>query len=185
LSGAAGSRPPGGQPEARAQLPAGRVGRAHGLDGSFHVTRPVARLLAKGAVVTVAGAPRRILRRAGTDARPIVRLDGVKDRAGAERLRGMDLTVDGDAVPPLGEGEWWAHALEGCRVVGGGQTLGTVARMLELPSCEALELEPAAGQEPIVVPLVRDAIVSVDVAARLIEVDPGFLGVGEPSEPQA
>ncbi len=42
----------GGQSEAPAvapQLPAGRVGRPHGLDGSFYVTRPKPRLLGEGA----------------------------------------------------------------------------------------------------------------------------------------
>jgi 16S rRNA processing protein RimM len=184
LSGGGGSRPAGGSSAGPRLLPAGRVGRAHGLDGSFYVTRPVSRLLSEGAVVNVGGASRRIVRRAGTDARPIVRLEGVEGRTGAEQLRGMDLAVDSERAPALEEGEWWAHELEGCRVLAGGRTLGTVARMLELPSCEALELEPASGQEAIVVPLVRDAILGVDVAARMIEVNPDFLGLGGAERPQ-
>ena len=35
-------------------LAAGRVGRPHGLDGSFHVTRPRGALLALGTVVKAA-----------------------------------------------------------------------------------------------------------------------------------
>src|SRR6266550_2504106 len=56
----------------------GRGGRTpHALDGSFYVTRPIARLLRTGARVTVAGRALEIVRRAGTDARPIVRLAGI------------------------------------------------------------------------------------------------------------
>jgi 16S rRNA processing protein RimM len=54
---------------------AGRVGRPHGLDGSFHVTRPVPGLLAVGRAVRVGGRERAIVRRAGTDERPILRLE--------------------------------------------------------------------------------------------------------------
>jgi len=56
-------------------LDAGRVGRPHGLDGSFHVTRPDARLLAGLSEILVDGVPRRIERRAGTPERPIFRLE--------------------------------------------------------------------------------------------------------------
>ncbi len=158
-------------------LPAGRVGRAHGLDGSFYVTRPSARLLSAGATVTVAGNAREIVRRAGTDARPIVRLDGIEDRAGAEALRGQELTVASEEAPRLEEGEWWAHELEGCAVTDGGRTLGVVSRLIEMPSCEVLEVAPAGGGEPLLVPMVRDAIRSVDAAGRRIEIDGAFLGL--------
>ena len=57
------------------ELRAGRVGRPHGLDGSFHVTRPLSRLLGLGMSVTVAGRSVAIVRRAGTDSRPIVRVE--------------------------------------------------------------------------------------------------------------
>ncbi|MGZ6642444.1 MAG: hypothetical protein ACXVFT_11475, partial [Solirubrobacteraceae bacterium] len=74
-------------------LGAGRVGRPHGLDGSFHVTRPRPALLPLGGRVIVAGAPSEIVRRAGTDARPILRLAGHDGVAAAQALRGEDLLV--------------------------------------------------------------------------------------------
>jgi 16S rRNA processing protein RimM len=158
-----------------ADLQAGRVGRAHGLDGSFYVTGALPRLLTLGASVSVGGRSAEIVRRAGTDARPIVRLQGVEDRAAAEALRGIALTVAATGAPQLGEGEWWAHELEQCKVFDGELLLGTVARLIELPSCEAIEVDSAAGGEPLLVPLVRDAIRQVDVAAGRIEVDGDFL----------
>jgi 16S rRNA processing protein RimM len=151
------------------------VGRAHGLDGSFYVTGARPRLLVEGGEVTVAGSVRRIVRCAGVERRPIVRLYGVEDRSAVEALRGQTLTVARSHAPALGEGEWWAHELEGCTVVDGERTVGTVGRLLELPSCEVLEVLRDGGGE-LLVPLVRDAVRNVDVAAQCIEVSLEFLG---------
>ena len=158
-------------------LPAGRVGRPHGLDGSFYVTRPKPRLLAAGTLLGLAGQTRKIVRRAGTEQRPIVRLAGIDSREAVEALRGADLTVDGGEAPRLAEGEWWAHELEGCAVFDGTVLVGTVARMIELPSCEALEVAPTAGGAPVLVPMVKAAIRAVDTSARRVDVDSGFLGL--------
>jgi 16S rRNA processing protein RimM len=160
-----------------AQLSAGRIGRPHGLDGSFYVTRAKPRLLTVGAQVSVADRAAAIVRRAGTDKRPIVRLQGIEDRAGAEGLRGSELMVDGEDAPALGQDEWWAHELEGCEVRDGDERLGTVTRLIELPSCEALEVRPLVGGEPLLVPMVKDAVRRVEPAARRIEIDFEFLGL--------
>jgi len=161
----------------RAPLQAGRVGRPHGLDGSFYVTGAQPRLLAVGSMVSVGERTLAIVRRAGLDARPIVRLDGVEDRAGAQALRGLALTVDRQHAPLLPAGEWWAHELEGCAVLDGdGRRVGTVQRLVELPSCEALEVRREDAGDALLLPMVGDAIRRVDVAAGLIEVDVSFLG---------
>jgi 16S rRNA processing protein RimM len=160
----------------REWLSAGAVGSPHGLDGSFHVTRPRPELLVLDGRVVVAGSERRIVRRAGTDRRPIVRLDGCSDRNGAEQLRGEQLRVARASAPELDEDEWWAEDLEGCAVRDHGRDVGTVARLLALPSCEVLEVARPGGAGPLLVPLVRDAVRSVDVAGREIDVDLEFLG---------
>lgn len=153
-------------------LNAGRVGRPHGLDGSFHVTRPRGVLLTLGGVVRIGQDVHEIVRRSGTEDRPILRLRGIDDRAGAEALREADLLVERAAAPPLPEGEYWAEDLEGCAVLTpDGRELGVVAAMRALPSCEVLEVGD------LLVPLVGDAVVSIDLDARRIVVDPEFLGV--------
>jgi 16S rRNA processing protein RimM len=155
-------------------LVAGRVGRPHGLEGSFHVLDPRPRLLALP-VLTLEGRPLRVAQRAGTEARPILRLDGVSDRRAAEALRGAALLVDRADAPALGDEEWYAEDLEGCAVVDGARSLGRVRRLVALPSCEALEVE-RLGAPDLLVPLVRDAVRSVDAGRRRIEVDSAFLG---------
>jgi 16S rRNA processing protein RimM len=123
--------------------------------------------LVAGGVVYVDGAPRVIERLAGRSDKPIVRLAGCAAREDAEALRGLVLEVP---AAPLEEGEYWARDLVGCLVVDGAREIGVVARMLALPSCEALEV----GDR--LIPMVRDAIRSIDLEARRIDVDMGFVG---------
>jgi len=160
-------------------MPAGRVGRPHGLDGSFYVTGARPRLLSPGTSISVGGRHAAVVRRAGTDRHPIVRLQGVEDREQAQALRGMELTVDRDTAPAFDEDEWWAHELEGCEVFDGARHVGVVARMVEYPSCEALEITRAEGGE-LLVPMVKEAIRSVRVQQRRIEIDLGFVEQGAP-----
>lgn len=144
------------------------------------MTQPKPRLLTQGSSVLLDGAALEIVRRAGTEQRPIVRLQGVVGREAAERLRGHELTVPARDAPALGEQEWWAHELEGCEVRDGERLLGTVTRLIELPSCEALEVtRREAGQAPLLVPMVRDAIRSVEPERRRVEIDSSFLGIEE------
>ena len=161
-------------------LSAGRVGRPHGLDGSFVVTQPRAALLALGGSVRVGAADRQIVRSAGTPDRPILRLDGVDDRVGAEALRGEELLVARADAPPLPDGEYWAEDLAGCAVVTpDGRELGRVQQLRALPSCEVLEV----GE--LLVPMVADAVLEISLEQRRIVVDPGFLGVEPELEPPA
>jgi 16S rRNA processing protein RimM len=153
-------------------LHAGRVGRPHGLDGSFHVIEPAPRLLSEGAPIWVGERATEVLRRAGTDARPILRVGLASDRTAVEALRGEQLRAPRDAAPPLEEDEYWEADLVGSTVVAGSRELGTVRQLLAYPSCELLELD-----EGTLIPLVHDAILDVDLDARRIEVDARFLGL--------
>jgi 16S rRNA processing protein RimM len=156
-------------------IDAGRVGRPHGLDGSFYVTRAVAELIAAATAVEVDGRALQVERRAGTAERPILRLEGCTTRADAEALRGATLHVDDALAPPLQDDEYWSHELEGCTVHDGPREVGVVRRMMALPSCEALEVAQPDGPD-VIVPLVRDAIRSIDRDAKRIDVDMGFVG---------
>ena len=143
----------------------GRVGRPHGLDGAFRVEDPE-HPLAAATIVAVGGQERVVERRAGTAERPVIRLRGVGDRDAAHAMRGMELSVSLDEAP-LEAGEWLADDLVGCRIDG----VGEVRRVLRAPSCDLLEAGSA------LIPFVRDAIRSVDLEGRHIEVDRQFLGL--------
>jgi 16S rRNA processing protein RimM len=137
---------------------AGRVGKPHGLDGSFYVDRPQ-HGLAEGTELVLAGGAHRVERRAGTQDRPLIRLAGVDDPGS---LRGELLLVEDE----LGEGEWLAADLVGLDVPG----MGTVSRVIDAPSCTLLELGDGT-----LIPFVADAIQSVDRETGEIRVNREFL----------
>jgi 16S rRNA processing protein RimM len=163
---------PEADPTPDVMLEAGWVGKPHGLDGSFHVARPEADLLTDAIPIVVAGLPREVVRRAGTADRPVLRLRGVDTREAAVALRGEPILVSRADAPPLEEDEWWADELVGLRVVDGEREVGVVERVVSLPSCEVLEV----GE--LLIPLVDDAVRTVDLETGRIDVDLAFLDAG-------
>ena len=138
---------------------AGRVGKPHGLDGSFYVDR-ARHALSEGTALVLGRETHTVERRAGTDDRPLIRLSGIAD---AGPLRGELLLVEDE----LREGEWLASDLVGLTVPG----MGEVARVVDAPSCSVLELGDGT-----LIPLVSDAIERVDLDSGEIHVKRDFLG---------
>jgi 16S rRNA processing protein RimM len=139
---------------------AGRVGKAHGLDGSFYVDEPRTGF-ELGSTVQLGDAEHKIIRRDGIDDRPLIKLEGVED---PREVRGEILLVD----EQLEEGEYLVADLLGCEVPG----LGRVERVVDAPSCALLEV----GDEGHLIPLIGDAVKQVDLERKIIEVDRDFLG---------
>jgi 16S rRNA processing protein RimM len=139
---------------------AGRVGKPHGRDGSFYVED--ARFdFAEGSRVRLGDDDFEVVRRAGIDDRPLIRLDGLDDPSS---VRGEILLVDEE----LEDDEYLVSDLLGCEVPG----LGKVVRVLDAPSCTLLEV----GEDGHLVPLIGDAVKTVDLERKIIEVDHDFLG---------
>lgn len=109
-----------------------------------------------------------VLRIGGTPQKPVARVDGVSSREDVEALRGTPILAE----VALEEGEWWAGDLVGLRVVDGSVEVGVVERVLAYPSCEVLEV---GGR---LIPLIDDAVRTVDVAGGFVDVNLGFLGEG-------
>jgi 16S rRNA processing protein RimM len=139
---------------------AGRVGKAHGRDGSFYVDG-TAFDFAEGSQIRIGATDYEVVRRAGTDDRPLIRLAGVDDPA---PLRGEIMLVEEE----LGDDEYLVADLLGCEVPG----LGRVERVLDAPSCTVLEV----GEAGHLIPLIGDAVKRVDLEGKIIEVDREFLG---------
>jgi 16S rRNA processing protein RimM len=139
---------------------AGRVGKAHGRDGSFYVQE--ARMAFElGSTIQIGDAVHEIIRRDGTDDRPLIKLAGVDDPSA---IRGEIMLVDEE----LEDDEYLAADLIGCEVPG----LGRVERVLDAPSCALLEV----GEDAHLIPLIGDAVKKVDLENKVIEVDRDFLG---------
>lgn len=151
----------------------GLVTRAHGLRGEVAVQNrsdnperwvPGAVVhTEQGRVLTVGD-----VRMQG--AKLTVRFDEVVDRTAAEALRGVILVVPASWLPDLGEDEWWPHDLEGCRVVTeAGRELGIVREVIANPANDLWVAVDEDGVETLV-PALKDVLVDVDVAAKLIVV---------------
>jgi 16S rRNA processing protein RimM len=136
------------------------------------VTRPEPGLLSLDIPVRVGVRDLRLERLAGTADKPIVRLSGVDSRDAVEALRGEPLWVSREYAPPLEQDEFWADDLRGLAVVDGDRPVGVVERVMSLPSCEVL----VVGE--LLIPLIGDAVRSVDIEAGRVDVDLGFLGEG-------
>lgn len=149
------------------RVPVGRVGRPHGLDGAFVVegASDDASRFAVGAALQVDGQQATVVlsRRVGGGRRAI-KLDRPVER-------GQELTIPREALPPPGEGEYYAFQLVGLPVEEeGGRRLGTVRDVLPGAANDNLELDDGT-----LVPMIEDAIAAIDLEQRRILLNPGFM----------
>lgn len=150
-------------------MPVGRVGKPHGLDGSFVVdgASDAAERFVRGATLYVDGAEARVEASRHARGRPVIRLD--RDAA-----RGAELAVPKASLPPAGEDSYYVFELVGLRVEDeAGRELGRVADVSEYPANDVLELDSG-----LALPLVEACVRSVDVAGGRIVVSPGFAEPG-------
>jgi 16S rRNA processing protein RimM len=149
----------------------GRVGRPHGLDGSFVVEHPSDRL-APGLEVWAGGEPATVaaVKRVG-GGRLAMRLDRPVER-------GAELRVPRSALPEPPPDTYYVFQLVGLAVVErGGRPLGTVAEVTPYPANDVLELDSG-----LLLPLVEDCVLEVDLAGGRIVVAGGY---ADPADPGA
>jgi 16S rRNA processing protein RimM len=143
----------------------GRVGKSHGLDGSFVVDNAseAPERFEVGAELIVEGQPAKIVTRRHARGRPVIRLD--------RRVpRGAPLEVPRESLAPAGEGEYYVFELVGLRVEEeGGDELGTVTDVVPGVANDVLELDSG-----LALPMVEDCVRAVDLVAGRIVVAPGF-----------
>ena len=84
--------------------------------------------------------------------------------------RGATLAVPRDDLPPPESGAYYVADLVGLRVEQGGELLGVVADVLPGEANDNLELDSG-----VLVPLVEDAVADVDLEARRIVLNAGFI----------
>jgi 16S rRNA processing protein RimM len=99
---------------------------------------------------------------------PILKLDGVEDRTGAEALRGLSLFISARALRPLPEGEWYLRDLIGCAVRNeAGSPLGVIADVLQNGAQDLYEIATPDGRT-FLLPAVRAFVLRVDVAEKRV-----------------
>lgn len=144
----------------------GRVGKPHGVDGSFFVegASEAPERFAKGARLLVDGAPAEVaVSKRGAGGRPVIKLD-------RPVVRGATLAVRRDELPEPGEDTYYVFQLVGLLVEEeGGRPLGTVIEVENGPANDTLELDSG-----LLLPLVESCVLEVDVGAGRIVVARGF-----------
>jgi len=148
----------------------GRVGRPHGLDGSFVVERPseAPERFATGARVYVGREPAIVVasKRAGGN-RLVVRLD-------RDAPRGAPLELPVSELPEPEEDAYYEFQLVGLLVVQeGGRELGRVVAVEPGPANDVIELDSGDA-----LPFVEACVLDVDLEAGRIVVAPGFTSAG-------
>ena len=144
----------------------GRVGKPHGVDGSFFVegASDAPERFAKGAILLVDGAPAEIVvSKRGAGGRPVIKLERPVSRGAA-------LAVRRDELPEPGEDTYYVFQLVGLAVEEeGGRALGTVTEVENGPANDTLELDSG-----LLLPLVESCVLDVDLDAGRILVSRGF-----------
>jgi 16S rRNA processing protein RimM len=157
----ASDTPPAGTP----LVEVGRVGRPHGLDGSFVVedaSEDVERFSA-GARVFLDGEPATVAASKRAGGRLVVRLD-------RPARRGAALAVQRADLPETRAGEYYVFQLAGLAVEEeGGRPLGRVQDVAPGVANDVLELDTG-----LALPLVEDCVLSVDLERGRIVVAQGF-----------
>jgi 16S rRNA processing protein RimM len=106
-----------------------------------------------------------------------------EDRAAAEEFRGALVCLPREVLPEPDEDEYFLADLVGCIVhdAATGDAIGRATKAESLPANVVVTIKLDAGAT-VLAPLVTDAMPTVDVAARRIDLDVAFLGIGDPPE---
>ena len=147
----------------------GRVGKPHGLDGSFfveHASEAPERFTV-GTRLRAGGRDAEIVASKRSRGRPVIRLDCAVERGALLEVARTDL-------PPPEPNSYYVADLIGLAVEEeGGRPLGTVTDVAPGVANDVLELDTG-----LALPLVEDCVRTIDLAERRIEVAPGFAEPG-------
>lgn len=99
-------------------------------------------------------------------------LKGFHDRTSVEKFRHAILQVPESALPPLPAGEYYRFQLLGLTVVHrDGRVLGTLDEIIQTGANDVYRVRTPDGAD-VLLPALTDVIVSVDLDARRMVVDP-------------
>jgi len=151
----------------------GRIAKAHGVRGELTVVvlSEVPERFDPGAVVWLEdGRSLTVAASRPYGDKLLVTFREVRDRNQAESLQTALLVVPESSSPPLSEGSWWDHQINGCAVVTDtGRELGTVSEVIHTAANDVWSVVDEAGGETLI-PVLKDVLVSVDVDAKRIVV---------------
>jgi len=149
----------------------GRVSKAHGVRGEVTVVvlSEVPERFDPGAVVWLEdGRSLTVASSKPYRDKLLVMFREVRDRAQAEALQTALLVAPESSSPPLPDGSWWDHQIEGCMVATDtGLELGMVREVIHTMANDVWSAVDDSGIETLI-PVLKDVLVSADVEAKRI-----------------
>ena len=162
---------------AHAFIHMGTLTRAHGLKGELCVTWYADSPLQSMRLYLQVGAetprPVHVASVRMHKGRPLALLDGVRDRAEAEKLRGARLLLPEDELPATAEDELYLYQLPGLEVVlhENGRVIGHIDHV-ECPGGQEIWAIHTAGGREALFPAVASRVLSVDLEKGRVVIDP-------------
>lgn len=161
------------------QLVVGKIGRAHGIKGDVSVEvrtdEPELRLGPGAVLLTDPASAGPLTVESGKvhSGRLLLRFAGVKDRNGAEALRGTILIAEVDPdESPEDPDEYYDHQLIGLDVVLlDGTPVGELAEVIHLPYQDLLMVRRADDSE-VLIPFVERIVPTIDLENQRAVIDP-------------
>ncbi|MDX1252517.1 MAG: ribosome maturation factor RimM [Gammaproteobacteria bacterium] len=99
----------------------------------------------------------------------IAKLDGYDDPESAKTLRGADIAVHREQLPPPEEGRYYWSDLIGLEVVTlDGVALGKVDHLLETGANDVLVVQ---GERERLIPFIDQVVIDVDLVGKMMRVD--------------
>jgi 16S rRNA processing protein RimM len=148
----------------------GRIAGAHGLKGEVLIQSFAAvpeSLAAYGPLSDAAGGQHFTILHAKPTPRGVVaRLAGIADRAAAEGLKGMELYVARERLPPPAEDEFYHADLIGLLAVDAeGRAFGRIAAIHNFGAGDLIEIALAGSGKTELLPFTEATVPSLDLAA--------------------
>ena len=171
-------------PVAGERLLVGIFGAPHGVRGELRLKSYTADPASIAGYTLTDAAGRRnfglVEARLAKDDILVVRLAGVDDRDAAAALTNTKVYVDRAALPPPDPDEFYHADLVGLRVeTTDGTVLGRVAAVLDFGAGDILEIEPADGGRPMMLPFTLAAVPVVDIPGGRLVAEPPVEVIGE------
>ena len=153
-----------------------RIGAAHGVRGEVKLwsfTEVPTAVASYGPLETQDGT-RRFEIEALRPAKDhfVARIAGIGDRDAAEKLRNLELFIPRARLPKIEEADTFYHAdLIGLMAVTrDGETIGVISAVHNFGASDVIEIKPAAGGDPLMVPFTETTVPEIDLDARRIVV---------------
>ena len=156
--------------DATSRILLGRIAGPHGLRGDVLIhsfAELPESIAAYGSLSDAAGSKTYTITRARATAKGVVaRLAGIADRAAAEELKGVELYVTRDRLPPPAEDEFYHADLIGLLAVDPeGRPFGRISAIHNFGAGDLIEITLAGSGKTELVPFSETTVPNLDVSA--------------------